>query len=429
MLSMALTLVFLIPFASQQASPSAATTAALAELNKGNLFEGVRQLKEIVRNEPASAPAYFYLSSLYTGIGRYDTAYRYLVTAMKANPGQEAYFHQLGIIRRHEGCRPEALAAFQQALKTGMGKDEVTVWRHIGEVHVDLLAWNEAIEAYAHALRLDPNDAGAHLALGRLYLDRNDPERALLELRAAHKTTPGMDGVHAKLGLAYRALGDLPAAAAILKQGIEHNPADQESRYVLGQILLTLGRGDEGRREMDAYRRLQEQMTRTNGLLESAVQQARDGKLDRAEQLLEETLRLAPRYAPALHLLGVVLLNRGSSERALEFLQQASVSNPLNAEIYFQMASAHFRAGRFSEALAMNQRALILEEEDARYYTLLGNIYSKMTRLTDARIAMERAAHLSSLPGYEPADPYASEMRRRDDAATVKEICGHNPER
>lgn len=428
MISMALTLAFLLPFASAQTSQSAPTAAALAEINKGNLFEGVRQLKQITRVEPSSAAAYFYLSSLYTGIGHFDTAYGYLATAMKANPGQGSYYHQLGIIRRYEGCRPEALAAFQQALRAGMGKDEGTVWRHIGEVQGDLLAWNEAIEAFINALRLDPNDARAHLALGRLYLDRNEPKRAVPELLAAQQADPGLEGVHAKLGLAYRATSDLSSAVAILKQGVERNPSDQESRYILGQILLTMGKDDEGGREMETYRKLQEQMTQTDTLFETAVQRAQGGELDRAEQLFRETLRLAPRYAPALHLLGVVLLNRGSSERALEVLQQASAINPLNADIHFQMASAYLRADKLSEALDMDQRALILEE-DPRYYTLLGNVYLKMNRAADARIAIARAAQLSSSPGYKLADPYASEMRRRDDAATVKEICDHNADR
>jgi tetratricopeptide (TPR) repeat protein len=440
MISMALTLALLLPTASAQTSQSAATAAALAEINKGNLFEGVRLLKEITRREPSSASAYFYLSSLYAGTGRYETAYRYLVTAMKANPGQGAYYHQLGIIRRYEGCRPEALAAFQQALRTGMGKDEITVWRHVGEVHVDLLAWNEAMEAYANVLQLDPSDARAHLALGRLSLDRNEPERAILELRSALKTDPGLDGIHANLGRAYRALGDLPAAVTILKQGIERNPSDQESRYILGQILLTLGRDDEGRREMEAYRRLQEQITQTDSLFEMAVQRAQSGELDRAEQLFRETLRLAPRYAPALHLMGVVLLNRGNTQRALEMLQQAQAANPLNPEIYFQMASAYLQSGKLSEALDMAGRAIVLEDEDSRYYTLLGDIYSRMNRAearaeartearSEARVALERAAQLKSRPGYKQPDPYASEMRRRDDAATVREICGQNADR
>lgn len=138
----------------------------------------------------------------------------------------------------------------------------------------------------------------------------------------------------------------------------------------------------------------------------------------------KETLRLAPQYAPALRVLGAVLLNRGNTQRALEMLQQASASNPLNGETYFDMATGYFRSGKLGEALEMAGRALTVEEEDARYYSLLGDIYLKMKRSTEARAAIERAARLKSRPGYQTPDPYSAEMVRRADAATVKAICG-----
>ena len=420
---------FISGLALAQVSQSPALTGALEELNKGKLFEGFRMLKEIVRTEPSSAPAHFYLSSLYTRMGRYLTAFRHLSTAMEANPGQGAHYHQLGVIRLFEGCRPEALTAFQQALRIGMGKDEVSVWRHIGDLQMDMLRSNEAIEAYTNALRLDSSDAGAHLALGRLYLDRNDPERAIVELRAALKTAPGLDGVHSNLGRAYRATGDLPSAVTILEQGVERNPSDQESRYLLGQVLLMLGRNDQGRREMEEYGRLQEQITQTNTTFEAAVERAQAGDLERAEGLLKETLRLAPRYGPALRVMGAVSLNRGNSKGAVEMLQQALISNPLHPETYFALAATYFRDGKLIEAVDMIERALVIDEEDPRYYALLGAIYSKMNRATEARTAVDRAAQLRSRPGYKPSDPYASEMRYRDDAATVKEICGQDADR
>jgi tetratricopeptide (TPR) repeat protein len=407
-----------------QSTPSGATTAAVAELNKGNVFEGVRQLKEVVRAEPSSAAAYFYLSTVYTSLGRSDVAYRYLETAIKANPDQGAYYHQLGVIRRREGCRPEALAAFHQALQRGMGKDESATWRHIGDVYVDLFAPEKALEAYENAIKFQPNDAAAHLALGKLYLDRNHHDGAILELNAALKLAPDLEGVHVSLGRAWRAAGESAKAVDILKQRVERNASDQEARYVLAQTLLMLGRSDEGRREMDEYRRIDERISQTNSLHESAVQHAQAGELDRAENLLKETLRHAPQYAPALRVLGVVLLNRGNPQRALEMLRQALTSNPLNPETYFDMATAYFRTGKLNEAMDMAGRALTLEEEDARYHTLLGDIYSRMKRPTEARAAIERAAQLKSRADYQTTDSYSAEMRRRADAATVKAICG-----
>jgi tetratricopeptide (TPR) repeat protein len=364
------------------------------------------------------------LSTVYTSLGHTDTAYRYLQAAMKANASPGAYYHQLGVIRRREGCRPEALQAFQQALQQGMGKDESVAWRFIGDIYVDLLEPDKAVEAYENAIQVNANDAAAHLALGKLFLDRNNPNRAIPELRAALKLAPDLEGVHAGLGRALRASGDASGAIDILKQRVERNASDQDAQYVLGQTLLSLGRIDEGRREMDEYRRVQERISQTNSLFESAVQRAQAGELDQAQKLLDETLRLAPKYAPALRVLGTVLLNRGHIERALDILQQAATSNPLNAETYFDMATAYFRSAKLREALEAAERALILEEEDPRYYSLLADIHSKLTRSAEARMASERAAELRSRPGYQPPVPYSADMRRRADSSTLKAICG-----
>jgi tetratricopeptide (TPR) repeat protein len=410
-------------FAHAQA-PAGELSAVVADLNKGKVFDAVRQLKEIVRAEPSAHAAYFYLSTVYTSLGRNENAYRYLEAAMKASPGQGAYYHQLGVMRSREGCRPEALAAFQLALQAGMGNNQSQTWRHVGDLYVDLLVPDKAEGAYLNAIKFDPNDAAAHLSLGKLYLDRNNSDRAIPELSAALKLSPDLEGVHASLGRAWRAAGDAAAAINILKQGVERHPSNQEARYVLAQTLLSAGRTDEGRREMDEYRRIQERIDQTNALFDSAVARAQAGELGRAESLLKETLQLAPQYAPAQRVLGAVLLNRGNTQRALEMLQHALASNPLNSETYFDLATAYFRSGKLNEALDMLTSALILEEEDPRYYTLLGDIYSKMKRSKDALAAVERASQLKSQPGYQMPDPYSAEMRRRADSATVKDICG-----
>ena len=418
--------IFVAAVHSQTRQPDATLDAGLVELNRGNVFEAIRIFKQIVHAEPASPAPSFYLSGVYTGMGRYGTAFRYLKAAMADNTHQGAYYHQLGVIRRNEGCRPEALAAFQQALKEGMGKSEAAAWRQIGDLQVDLLDLDKALDAYRNVLRLQPDDAGAHLALGRLYLDRNDPQRAISELRTALLSEPPPDGVHSSLGRAYRALGDLESAVSILQKGVERNPADQESLYVLGQVLLALGRDNEGRRVVAEYQRLQEGLERTNSLFETAIERAQSGELDKAEALLKEALRVAPRYAPALQALGAVQLNRGNTQGAVEMLKQALAINPLNSETYFDMGTAYLRSGKVTEALDMTSRALILEEEDPRYSMQLGEIYSKLNKTAESRAAFDQGRELQSRPGYRPADPYASEMRPRDDGATVKAICGYD---
>lgn len=410
-----------------QARESDAVAAALAELNKGNVFESISRLKRIVEEKPVPQ-AYFYLSGLYARMGRNDLAYNYLAQAMRGNPPQGVYYDQLGLIRRYEGCRPEALAAFTRALQLGMGRDEATVWRHAGDVHVDLLEWDKAIDAYRSSLRLRPDDAAVRVALGRLYVDRNDLKNAFVELRNAMEIAPATAGLYAALGRAYRAAGDSESAISILTKGLEQDPSDQQSRYILAQTLLAAGRANEGRQILDDYRQLQERMTQTNALFEAGVERARAGDLAGAEKSLREALKGAERYAPALQILGTVLLNSGSVQQALEFFRQSLAVNPLNSETYFNMGAAYLRLGNLDDALDMTEKALVIEDEDARLYGQLGEIYSRMNRSdrSQARArdrALEKAAALKSAAGYRPPDPYGSEGRHRNDAATVRQIC------
>src|SRR5262245_20586259 len=62
--------------------------SALAELEKGRVIEGIHQFKEIVRADPTNESSYFYLSTLYTQLGEYSVAERYVQHAIDINPKQ-----------------------------------------------------------------------------------------------------------------------------------------------------------------------------------------------------------------------------------------------------------------------------------------------------------------------------------------------------
>ena len=225
------------------------------------------------------------------------------------------------------------------------------------------------------------------------------------------------------MGRAYRASGNPESAIDVLTKAIARDPSDQESRYVLAQTLLAEGRAREGREALRDYQQLQERMIQTNSMFEAAVERAQAGDLAEAEKVLRETLKLAPRYAPALQILGTVLLNRGNVQPALDAFRQSLAVNPLNSETYLNMGAAYLRLGNLNTALEMTEKALVIEDEDARLYNQLGEIYSRMSRPDQSRAALARAVVLQSAPGYQPPDPYGSEGRHRDDAATVRQIC------
>lgn len=373
--------VMMAVLAAGQMSPGdSSLSAALAELNKGHVIDGIQELKQILRTNPENGSAYFYLSTLYTQMGEYPVAERYIQRAIEINPKQGEYYHQLGLIRYRQKQWQTALKLFQQALKIGAGRNQAPVWKSVGDVELELFDRDAAFQAYTQALRLQPHDAQIRLALGRFYLERGEPDPAIEHLLAALETDPSLRAAYPLLGRAYRQSGNLPASESVLKKGLEADPADQDTRYALGQTLLAMGRVDEGRDELDRYDKIRQQVAGADASYKAALSRLADGNFAEAEKLLRDALRLAQGYGPALHSLGALLLDRGSPDKAVPFLNGAVEANPLSAENWYSLASAYSKTGRLPEGLEAAKRAVVLNDEDSRYQQLLVEIQQRLKK-------------------------------------------------
>jgi tetratricopeptide (TPR) repeat protein len=365
---------------SQMTSRDGALSTALAELEKGHVLESIEQFKQIVRTDPANGPAQFYLSTLYTQMGEYAVAERYLQRAIEINPKQGEYYYQLGLIRYRQKQWRAALESFTRALETGSRNNEAPIWRGIGDAQLELFDRDAALEAYTQALRLQARDGKTRLALGRFYLDRGEPDRAIEPLLVALEADPSLHDAYAVLGRAYNLAGNPSAAVTVLKKELDTDPADQDARYALGRALVAMGRADEGREELDKYANIRQQVGSADSDYKAALSYINDGKFSDAERLLRESLALAPTYGPALHSLGSLLLDRGSPEKALEFLNRAIKVNPLNAATWYSLGSANFKVGKTTEALEAAKRAVVLNDDEVKYRRLVSEIQERLKK-------------------------------------------------
>jgi tetratricopeptide (TPR) repeat protein len=365
---------------AQMASRDASLSSALSELNEGRILTSIQQFKQIVQNDPANGQAWFYLATVYTHLNAYPAAERYLQRAMELNPNQGAHYYQFGVIRYRQKQWPAALEFLKRALELGAGNYEAATWRTIGDVQLELFDRDAALQAYEASLRLQPQDSTARLALARLYLDRNETEQAIAQLRKALEIDPSLKAAYSTLGRAYRQAGDLPSAVAVLKKALESDAADQESRYAYGQVLLAMDRIDDGRKELEKYETIRQQIVTANRNYENGIARLEAGAPSDAEKLLRKSVRLAPKYGPALNALGALLLDRGSPGQAAEFLKRAVEANPLNADSWFSLASAYLKLGKFRDALEAANTAIVLDDEQPRYQLLAGEIQTKIRR-------------------------------------------------
>jgi protein O-GlcNAc transferase len=121
--------------------------------------------------------------------------------------------------------------------------------------------------------------------------------------------------------------------------------------------------------------------------------QARD--LAGAERLCMEILGQSPRHADAMHLLGVLRLAKGETDRAISLIDQASRENPRDAAIAENLGVAHLAARSFEMAETAFRRAMTLGGSHGLLYMRLGVAMASQGKLADAISALRSAAERS----------------------------------
>ncbi|HKR61755.1 MAG TPA: tetratricopeptide repeat protein [Pyrinomonadaceae bacterium] len=101
-----------------------------------------------------------------------------------------------------------------------------------------------AIEAYKHAIELEPKFADAYLSLGHAYLRQQNSKEAIKAFKEATRINPEMDEAQYGLGLEYFRAGDMKDAATAFKKAVKVNPNMAKAHYGLALAYQELGKQD-----------------------------------------------------------------------------------------------------------------------------------------------------------------------------------------
>jgi predicted O-linked N-acetylglucosamine transferase (SPINDLY family) len=130
--------------------------------------------------------------------------------------------------------------------------------------------------------------------------------------------------------------------------------------------------------------------------LQQALALHQQGRLSQAESLYRGVLELAPDNFDALHLLGVVELQRGNPHEGLRLIGRALELNPNDPAAHLNLGNALMDLKRPEEALASYDRALALRPDYVDALTNRGGALRQLKRFEEALAAYDRA--LASMP-------------------------------
>jgi tetratricopeptide (TPR) repeat protein len=125
-------------------------------------------------------------------------------------------------------------------------------------------------------------------------------------------------------------------------------------------------------------------------LLESGLRQIQQGQLDQAHSSCQRVLELAPRHPDALHLLGIIDLQRRDHAGAAEKIRQAIAIRSDNPAYHANLAHAYAGLQRLPEALAAFERGGQLDRNDPDIQLGIGNCLGMMGRAPEAEAVLRR---------------------------------------
>jgi tetratricopeptide (TPR) repeat protein len=142
-----------------------------------------------------------------------------------------------------EGLRSYAFQLYREVRE--QVSDDASVELAIGQIWYEWGDDSLALEYAERATVLDPQSAGALELLGRIYLRRNELDRALSALLSATKIEPGNGSLLANAGYVYMIRGDLKQAKRHLQLALAVNDSLAEAHNNLGVVLARLGERDD----------------------------------------------------------------------------------------------------------------------------------------------------------------------------------------
>ena len=168
-------------------------------------------------------------------------------------------------------------------------------------------------------------------------------------------------------------------------------------------------------------------MTTSADPIPTALAHHQAGRLDEAARIYEQVLAANPRHAGAMHLLGLVALQSGQFDTAVDRIQRAIEIDAAPAAFHANLAEAYRNLGRLGDAEACYRAALQRNSQLVEAHCGLGMLLEQRSQTAEAARHYEAAA--TARPDYFPAHlrrgVVLQLLGRLDEAAAalVRRVC------
>ena len=210
--------------------------------------------RKAISQSPSSAAGYRRLGELYLRLQDYARAREIFNKTVVMEPGHAADHYNLGVAHSRGHAYDAAVEHMQKAVSIDPEYD--LAFYSLGDIYCAKLGnCAGAVDAMEEAVRLKPERASHHVALGRIFMKLNRLEEAISSLRRAVDRDSTSSEAHIGLSLAFSRLDRDDEAALALQEALRFDPAYPEARFNLSKVYMAQGKTQEAERQMEIFSR------------------------------------------------------------------------------------------------------------------------------------------------------------------------------
>lgn len=350
-----------------------------AQLGLGSVYQCVSNLQEArrvyeraVRQNPRSVDVLKALGGLEIGQNRYDDAILHLSKADILHRHDPAV--ELGLATAYNG-KGNLSQALMQVNRVLLREPRNHLALFLRATVESAQGANPAALRDAKALFADqPNQPRNRLLLGKLLLRVNDCKKALDVLRPLDRGESEPSDAIFLLSRAAQCAGETAAAESYLDRfaAVEEVKKQSELNRTASQQLLVRAADKAAHADYEGALALTQQAIAKdprNAQAYSLVAriELRVEKIEAAEHAAEQALLLSPDHPDYLRTKGLVLERQGRDQEALALFQKAALINPADAESFFHLGKMYASIRDYQSARAAYARAAALAPNVPEY--------------------------------------------------------------
>lgn len=226
------------------------------DFKQGNLFSAIRHLEAAADLAPESELAHLNLGLSYAAIRQYRLFEQDMKRIIAKNDTWALPHYYLG---QYYISEAQQLATGAQYFRNALQRNpsDFKSRYYLGYIHELQNEFDHAIVDFQTAMNLAASQGSKyslpHQGLARIYAARADTSRALEYARAAVSLEPGVAAIRLTLGKLYLQREEYEKAVQELIRTAQIDTTDPSPHYLLSKAYLKLGRSEDARREQKTF--------------------------------------------------------------------------------------------------------------------------------------------------------------------------------